>query len=191
VEPRETEVKLRMNAPRTRVAARLRFLGASLHRPRHFEDNQILDDPRRRLYRSGSLIRVRTTPHGATLTFKGPRRVLRGIKTRVEMETEIGDGITMLRVLARLGLRPVFRYQKFRTVYRKASVLIALDETPIGDYLEVEGSRREIVRISHRLGFQRTEFISESYHELFEAYRRLHHLSSKNMVFGITTSKRG
>jgi adenylate cyclase class 2 len=101
----------------------------------------------------------------------------------------VGDGPTSVRVLEQLGLRRVFRYQKFRTEYRKASVLIALDETPIGDYLEVEGSRREIVRISHRLGFQQSEFISKSYHELFLAYRRLHRLSSKNMIIGITASK--
>jgi adenylate cyclase class 2 len=186
MERRETEVKLRMDAPRARFAARLRSLGASLHLPRHFEDNRVLDDARQRLYRSGSLLRLRVTPHGSILTYKGPRQVRGGIKSRFEVESEIRDPDALLRILTQLGLRPVFRYQKFRTLYRRAAVLIALDETPIGNYLEMEGSRAKIISLSKKLDFEEGDFISKSYYELFVAFKRRHNLSGGDMTFGIT-----
>jgi adenylate cyclase class 2 len=190
LEQREIEIKLKMDASRTRIAARLRSMGATLYRARHFEDNQILDYPSGKLHRSGSLLRIRRIGRGATLTYKGPRHIVRGAKSRVEMETEVSEGATLLKVLERIGLRQVFRYQKHRTVYRCESVLIALDETPVGNYIEVEGSPAGIVRIARRLGFRREDFDSRSYYELFVAYRRVHRFPSKDMILGITTSER-
>jgi len=188
LEHRETEIKLKPDAPLARVAARLRSLGATLHRARHFEDNYILDDPRGKLRRSGSLLRVRLTPDGATLTFKGPRRIVRGIKARDEFEAEVSDGALLLKILKRIGMRCSFRYQKYRTIYRHASVLITLDETPMGDYLEIEGSPDGIARFAKRIGFERDDFITATYHELFISYKKTHRIKSKDMVFGIKSS---
>ncbi len=185
MEHRETEIKLRMAAPRTRTAARLRALGATLHLPRHFEDNYIFDDRRGTLARSGSLLRVRLSSSGDTLTYKGPRRILRGAKSRLELETSVSDGETTLRLLARIGLVCLFRYQKYRTVYRRASLLVTLDETPIGDYIEIEGPPGDIPRLATALGQRRENFITKSYFELFLEYRKVHRGLGKNMVFGM------
>ena len=182
---REIEIKLRMEAPRSRVAARLRSLGAALHRPRHFEDNQILDDPSGKLRRKGLLLRVRKAGREGWLTVKGPSRILRGAKARVELETKVTEPAILLQALRRVGFRPAFRYQKYRTVYRHAALSIALDETPIGNYLEVEGSPAAITRFASRLGYGRDEFITLTYHELFLIYRKKHRRSSRNMVFGV------
>jgi adenylate cyclase, class 2 len=187
VERHEIEVKLRMTAPRPRIAARLRSLGATLHRSRHFEDNHLLDDADGRLRRSGSLLRVRLTGRGGMLTYKGPRRIEKGAKARLEIETEIDDAATMLAVLERIGLQRVFRYQKYRTTYRHRKTLIELDETPIGNYIEVEGSPAEILRLSGLLGFGEKDFITKSYYELFRLYATTHHLTSSEMVFGVST----
>lgn len=187
MEHREIEIKLRMDAPRARIAARLRSLGAKLLLPRHFEDNYIVDDRKGSIARSGSLLRVRLAPPAATLTFKGPRKIVRGAKSRTEMETEISQGATLLKVLEKIGLRCRFRYQKYRTVYRSGRVLIALDETPIGNYIEVEGSPAGIERVSGKLGFARDRFITVSYYDLFVTYRRANHVRSKDMIFGIGT----
>jgi len=191
LEHRETEIKLKLDAPIARVAARLRSLGATLHQPRHFEDNIILDDSRGRLRRGGSLLRVRLTPAGSILTFKGPRRIIGGAKTRVEIETDVSDGALLLRILDRVGMKCTFRYQKLRTVYRRAPILITLDETPIGNYLEMEGPVGRITRFAGRLGFERGRFITATYHELFLSYRKTHHVKSKDMVFGIERRKGG
>ena len=47
------------------------------------------------------------------------------------------------------GLEPWFRYEKYRSTYRLPGlpgVKVELDETPIGDFLEVEGAARGIDR---------------------------------------------
>jgi adenylate cyclase, class 2 len=186
---REIEVKLEMEAPRTRVAARLRALGATLHRPRHFEDNQILDDASGKLRRKGHLLRVRTAGRDGLLTFKGPSRILGGAKARIELETKVAEPEALIRLLGRIGFRPVFRYQKYRTLYRHAKLLIAVDETPIGNYLELEGSPAGILRFSRRLGYDQEDFITHTYHELFLAYRRKHRPCPREMTFGITPSR--
>ena len=190
MEHRETEIKLKLDASIAHVAARLRSLGATLQRPRHFEDNYILDDARGRLRRSGSLLRVRLTPASSTLTFKGPCRIVRGTKQRDETETDLPDGALLLEILERAGMRCAFRYQKHRTIYRLASILMTVDETPIGNYLEVEGSAGAITRFARKLGFEESEFITATYHELFLSYIKAHHIKSEDMVFGFKTSKR-
>ena len=189
MEHRETEIKLKLDASIPRTAARLRSLGATLHRRRHFEDNFILEDSGGELRRAGSLLRVRLTPALAFLTFKGPRRIVAGTKERDEIEMEVQDGPLLLKILGRSGMRCAFRYQKYRTVYRQASVLITLDETPIGNYMELEGPRERIARLARRLGFGREDFITDTYHGLFISYKKAHCIKSENMVFGIVSGR--
>jgi adenylate cyclase class 2 len=189
LEHRETEIKLKLDASVPRTAARLRSLGATLHRPRHFEDNFILEDSGGKLRRAGSLLRVRLTPAAAFLTFKGPRRIVGGTKEREEIEMEIQDGPHLLKILGRSGMKCTFRYQKYRTIYRHASVLITLDETPIGNYMELEGPRGGIARFARRLGFGREDFITETYHGLFVSYRKANHIKFGNMLFGIDSPR--
>jgi adenylate cyclase class 2 len=185
LERRETEIKLALSGPRARLTARLRSLGAWLELPRHLEDNFLFDDADRRISRTHSLLRVRLTPSGASLTFKGPARVIHGLKSRAELETRFSDGETLLKILDRLGMRCGFRYQKYRTLYRLGALHIALDETPIGTYIELEGSRRAIERLSRRLGFGRDDFITGTYHDLFVTYKRANRIRTRNMLFGI------
>ncbi len=181
---REVEIKLRVESL-DRAAARIRSLGAGLHRKRVFEDNYLLDYRDGRIRRGGSLLRIRLAGAEAFLTYKGPGRIVRRAKSRREIETRLDDGAALLAVLGRLGLRTMFRYQKFRTTYRHGSILIALDETPIGSYLEIEGSPQKIERFARRLGYDPTRFITQTYHQLFVSYKRANHLRSKNMMFGI------
>lgn len=169
----ESEVKLRVEGPE---AARARLLagGASLVRPRHFEDNFLFDDAARSLRAAGSVLRVRRTHAGgregeARLTFKGPRRVLGGIKSREELETAVGDPGVLETLLARLGYAPVFRYQKYREVWRLGAAEVVIDETPIGCFLEIEAEPAAIVDTAARLGFTPADFVSASYASLFVA----------------------
>jgi adenylate cyclase, class 2 len=185
LEHREIEIKLALAGPRARLVARLRNLGARLVLPRHLEDNFLFDDASRRISRAHSLLRVRLTRIGASLTFKGPSRVIQGMKSRAELETGFSDGETLLKILDRLGMRCGFRYQKYRTLYRLGSVHIALDETPIGNYIEVEGTPSGIARLSKRLGFQRRDFITGTYHDLFVTYKRANRIRVRHMLFDI------
>lgn len=183
---RETEIKLQVARPR-HFKARLR-LEATLLRRRHFEDNYVLDFRDRRLRRLRWLLRLRRTPGKATLTLKGPDRVVTRMKVRSELETEIQDADSMLRILKMMGLRIAFRYQKYRTIYRKSGCLIMLDETPIGTYVELEGPGTIIRAVAHSFGFRKEDFITETYAELFSKYRKDNSNKKRNMMFGMEAS---
>lgn len=91
-------------------------------------------------------------------------------KVREEREVGASDDGAIAEILAALGLAPRFRYEKFRSTYRLpgiAHVVVELDETPIGDFLELEGRREAIDRAAARLGFGRADYITESYGALY------------------------
>ncbi len=164
----ETEVKIRIpDAGSARDS--VRKLGARLVRERHFEDNLLFDDERGALGAAGSMLRLRRTPAGGVLTFKGPKTVEGGIRSRPELETPVGDPDALQAILVGLGLRPVFRYQKYRETYEWEGQEIVIDETPIGAFLEIEGDRDGIARAATLLGFSPGDYMVESYVVLFFA----------------------
>ena len=166
--PRENEVKLKV-ARAEDARADLVRRGAVLVRPRHFEDNLLFDDETRSLARHGCALRVRTTDAGGVLTYKGPRTDREGVKTREEWETAVADAAAARAIVAALGFRPVFRYQKYREVYRWGGVEIVVDETPIGSFLEIEGELPAIHAAAAALGYGPGDYIRESYAALFVA----------------------
>jgi adenylate cyclase class 2 len=143
--------------------------GATLVHPRELEDNLLLDDDSRALSAAGGVLRLRRTPRGGVLTFKGVRRVVDGLKTREEIETGVRDPDALQLVLERLGFRQVFRYQKYRETWSFAGQEVVVDETPIGDFLEIEGEAEGIHRAAAALGFKRSDYVAESYVTLFFA----------------------
>jgi adenylate cyclase class 2 len=167
-EPRETEVKLRVSSVE---AAResLRRLGARIVQERHFEDNVLFDDAGGSLRASGTVLRLRRTPHGAVLTFKGPRATFAGVKSREERETAVGDAEEAVAILRHLGYRPVFRYQKHRETWAHRGQEIEVDETPIGAFLEIEGDPDGIHAVAAELGFSPSDYVTDSYVGLFFA----------------------
>lgn len=166
--PLETEIKLRIASP-DEAREVVRGLGATPVRARHFEDNLLLDDDAGALRGVRKILRLRRTAEGAVLTFKGPREVVDGVKSREEIETGVADGEAVLRILEGIGFRPVFRYQKYREVYRWRSVEIVVDETPIGTFLEIEGDVATIHAAAAALGFAPADYVADSYGALFAA----------------------
>ena len=167
-EPRETEVKLRV-ASAEAARDQLRRAGAQLVRERHFEDNVLFDDREGSLRASGTVLRLRTTPRGGVLTFKGPRAIEGGVKSREERETTVGDADEVRAILRNLGYRPQFRYQKHRETWTHRGQEIEVDETPIGSFLEIEGDAEGIHAVAAELGFSPYDYVTESYVGLFFA----------------------
>jgi len=186
VDERETEIKLRVSRPDA-LKNRLRSLGATLWRRRHFEDNYILDFPDGKLRRKGLLLRVRMTAGRSTLTFKGPSRIASRTKSRRELETELMNGEETLKILGLLGLQVQFRYQKFRTEFRKGRTLLMLDETPIGTYLEIEGAAKAIGSLARKVGYKREDFITDTYFKIFRKCSVGNRFQGRNMIFDITS----
>jgi adenylate cyclase class IV len=136
------------------------------------------DRPTARKRRLANASRAHRNSQSALLTFKGPVRQERSIqprggrryKIREEREVRVADGTRLAGILEALGLRPSFRYEKYRSTYRLpglTGVTLELDETPIGDFLEAEGSRTTIDRAATLLGYQPADYIIKSYGRLF------------------------
>jgi len=76
-----------------------------------------------------------------------------------------------------------FRYQKYRREFLLESVHIAVDETPIGNYIELEGSEDTIRRVAGKLGIDESLFLRLSYYSLYLEYCREKHKTPEHMIF--------
>jgi adenylate cyclase class 2 len=168
VEPTETEVKLRV-ADLDETRRTLTRLGARLTRDRHFEDNVLFDDVAGSLAEAGTVLRLRRTPHESVLTYKGPKRIVEGIKVREEQETVVDVPDAVHAIFTTLGYRPVFRYQKYREIWTHRGQEIVLDETPVGPFVEIEGDPDGIRAVTADLGLVPSDYMVESYVDLFFA----------------------
>lgn len=158
----ETEAKIKVPDAKG-LKERLLGLGCVLARDRYLETNVLYDYRSDILRQKSEALRLRTIGKRAWLTFKGAPRKSRSFKVRPEFESEVRDPAAFRKVLKALGLRPVFRYRKHRTLLRKGRLAICLDETSVGDYIELEGKRSDIVRFARALGYSRTDFITRDY----------------------------
>jgi adenylate cyclase class 2 len=176
--PVETEIKLKV-ASAEQAREKLLGVGAEPRRGRHFEDNVLFDFEGAVLRARGNVFRLRETPGEAVLTFKGPYRIEGGLKSREEIEARSDDAAALRLILDRIGLRPMFRYQKYREVFSWMGQEIVIDETPIGTYLEVEGDADGIAAAARALGFGPQDYVTDSYAALFRAAG-----GTGDMVFG-------
>lgn len=177
----EREVKLRFETPDAARAAVDRA-GAVPLRGRRLQEDCLLDTEDEHLRRQRSVLRVRNEGHRSLLTFKGPVRP-GPMKVREELETVVSDGDLMLQVFERLGLHVWFRYQKYREEFSHEDVIVAVDETPVGTFVEVEGSESGITQMARALGRGPDDYILDSYHRLFLVHREALGLSGRDMVF--------
>lgn len=162
----EIEIKLRITEP-DRLIAALDKTGARLVRAREFEDNRLYDFPECDLMRRQAMLRLRTVPGGGLLTYKDSPRIEDGAKLRDEIEVRFDAAGPLAAILQAIGMVPQFRYQKYRTTWSRGDLVITLDETPIGTFAELEGPKSAIDAMATELGFQTSEYIADSYRELF------------------------
>lgn len=163
----EIEVKIRIDDIKI-LREKILHLGAKLEKERFYEENTLYDFPSQALYKKRQALRLRKMNKKSFLTFKGPPQKSRKFKIREEYETEVKNEKQLRKILKSLGLIPVFNYQKYRTVHRKKFLKISLDETSIGNFIELEGKREEIVKFAKALGVSKKEFIKLDYIQLIK-----------------------
>ena len=178
----EIEVKIPVREL-SAVREKLRSAGASLHAGVHEESNILFDDPERRLSGSGRTVRLRRAAGRAILTYKGAARFQAGAKVREERETEVSNPEEAEAILSGIGLQPRFRYDKRREEWDCDGSVVALDETPIGFFVEVEGDPASIRRVVVALGLDAAESIPYSYAELYARRRKEDPALPPDMVF--------
>ena len=178
----EVEIKLPFDSPAA-ARARLEESGASIVEPRQFEGNVLFDRDTGELSSGRKLLRLRRTGPRALLTFKAPLDDDPRYKIRREIETTVEDPDALERILEELGYAPSYRYEKYRTVYEIGGLVACLDETPIGCYVELEGSPGTIEAVAKKLGFSSEHYIVDSYRELHEASAARRGVEPGNLVF--------
>ena len=161
----EREIKLRFESA---VAARSAVItaGATPIRARRLQEDCLLDTADDALRRRRCALRVRIESGKTLLTFKGPVQPA-VVKVREELETVVGDGPLMLRILEELGFHVWFRYQKYREEFAQMDVIVAVDETPVGTFVEIEGSDQGIAGMADALGCAPGDYLLDSYRGLF------------------------
>jgi adenylate cyclase class 2 len=177
----EIEVKFPLRE-RDELVRKLQDIGAQRLYPETFEDNIVLDR-RGELRTRGALLRVRKFGKYSLITFKGPMSIEGGIKSREEVQTGVESFELAIQLLDTLGYKPVFRYQKFREVWRVKGVEVVIDRTPIGDYFEIEGAVDLIREVSADLGMSMEQAVRSSYADLYRQARRTRADLPENMTF--------
>jgi len=181
----ETEIKFRVD-DLPGFTQRLQAAGFTLQTPRTFESNVLYDTPAREMRLRTEILRIRNYGGRWTLTHKrlpdaGPGEDRH--KHRVETETEISDGDALAAIFQSLGLAAAFRYEKWRTEWQDSAGHCVVDETPIGNYAELEGSPAWIDGAAARLGVDPSHYITLSYGRLFDLWVQEHNVSASDLTF--------
>jgi adenylate cyclase class 2 len=182
----EREIKLPFS---TRDGAREAVLaaGAVPFDARRLQDDCLYDLPDETLRTKGCVVRIRTEcwtgrPDTTTLTVKGPVQSSQ-MKLREEHETRVEKVEALRQAFDALGMRVWFRYQKYREEFSTPGLVVAIDETPVGTYVELEGEEEAILAMTAALGRSPADFIVDSYYRLFMKRRDECGLTGPFMVF--------
>jgi adenylate cyclase class 2 len=177
----EREIKLRFDSVEQAREAVL-ATGASPLLGRRLQEDSLLDTEDEMLRRRRCVLRVRVENGKSRITFKGPVQPSI-MKVREELETLVGDGVALLRILEELGLHVWFCYEKYREEFSHEDVTVAIDETPVGVFVEIEGSEQGIMSMAEALGRSTADYVLDSYRGLFLKYRDEVGLTGTDMVF--------
>ncbi len=181
----ETEIKFRIDDA-AELAKRLEKTGFRLETPRAFESNVLFDTPDRAMRARTEILRIRHYGERCVVTHKRLPDVGPGEdrhKHRIETETTVGNGDVLAEIFESMGLVAVFRYEKWRSEWSDGEGHCVVDETPIGNFAELEGMPAWIDRAAARLGVNPSEYLTLSYGRLFDLWREQHHSSVQDLTF--------
>jgi adenylate cyclase class 2 len=174
----KTEIEAKFPVPDVAaVQARLAARGGRLAVPWELETNILWDFQGRSLGRKHQLLRLRQAGGVALLTFKEPTQGedVR-LKTMAEVQTSVGDAATMACIFQKLGLVPVWRYEKFRSVWHLAlpqgQAAVCLDIVPCGQFVEIEAPPEAVHGAAVALGLVWGNDTAATYRDLHQRWLR-------------------
>jgi adenylate cyclase, class 2 len=183
----EIEIKFRVQDLRA-LSHSLRQAGFRAVTLRTHEVNTLYDLPGQPLRKRGDLLRLRKYGSTWILTHKAKGKTGRH-KMRVENETRVADGKKMEAILHALHFAPTFRYEKFRSEWSDGRGHVVLDETPIGNFGEIEGAPRWIDGTARKLGIAPEAYITDTYAALFFQWKKQNRSPVEEMTFAAIRPK--
>ena len=148
-----------------------------------FETNIRFEDKDKKLIKNKSLLRLRKDSK-TTLTFKSPPpdedsrfKMLR------ELEVEVSDFSTAVKILESMGFIKEQIYEKWRETLVLENTYFCIDKMPYGDFLEIEGNKEKIMEYTSLLGLDWKERILLNYLELFNILKKSLDLSFSDITF--------
>lgn len=136
------------------------------------EFNLRYDSPDGSLVAKKQVLRLRKDTQ-ARLTFKGPGIMEQDVLTRKEIEVEVSDFDATNRLLEALGYQVIMMYEKFRANYLMDKLVLSVDETPLGLFIELEGeSPAQVRRAADALGVDWDARINLSYSALLNIFNQ-------------------
>jgi adenylate cyclase class 2 len=178
---KEIEIKFRIEDPRA-LKRKLRDAGFRLVTKQTHEMNTLYDLPGEVLRSRRQLLRLRQYGSDWKLTHKAGKKTGRH-SSREELETEVSDGEKMDLILRALGYEPSFRYEKYRAEWTDGKGQVVLDETPIGNFGEIEGPSRWIDTTAKKLGVFEDDYITNNYAGLFSEWKAETKSHANEMTF--------
>jgi adenylate cyclase class 2 len=161
----EREIKLRFSTADAARAAILAAGGTPL-RGRRLQEDCLLDTDDEQLRRRRAALRIRMESGKSFVTFKGPVQPSLA-KLREELETLVTDGMLLVKIFEQLGFHVWFRYEKYREEFAVDDCIVAIDETPVGTFVEIEGGDRGIAEMAEALGRGPSDYLLDSYRRLY------------------------
>jgi len=167
----EIEVKFLLK-DLTALIQKIDQLNLSCTQKRVHEFNLRYDLPDGRLVTKKQVLRLRQDTQ-ALLTFKGPGVLDEGVLLRKEIEVSVSDFDTARRLLEALGYQVIMMYEKYRANYLMDGVVLSVDETPFGLFIELEGeSPAQVKSAASLLGLDWRQRINLSYSALLDQYNK-------------------
>ena len=177
----EIEVKFLLK-DLTALIQKIDQLDLSCTQKRVHEFNLRYDLPDGRLVTKKQVLRLRQDTQ-ALLTFKGPGVLDEGVLLRKEIEVSVSDFDTARRLLEALGYQVIMMYEKYRANYLMDGVILSVDETPFGLFIELEGeSPAQVKSAASLLGLDWRQRINLSYSALLDQYNK----NTKNVIRDLT-----
>lgn len=175
----EIELKFEIESPEEFLSSLQRFNNCKLVYKRSYDKTTMYDNNQRLMEVSDGRVRIRVSDHGNEVAYKKPIS-REGIKEEIEYETVIEKPEQLEEIFKEMGYSPVSSYERFRTEYLLKGVKITIDEYPFAAFVELEGSKKDIISLSNKLGFDLDKNITDSCDTLFVKWRKAHGLKKTN-----------